>query len=676
MAQYDTPRQRQYRVAIDAQLHTLATDQQNTLYNLAANVPPPGEQAIPAPNPNPRGRWQTAVLGAVAFTNLLTSTLAPDVLPPGQEHLTPPPVARRQVRVDQPANLQPTLYNLTANVPPNGRETFPEPPRRRPPQQPDTPPNLLTTTLADSGLPPGGELLSLPVPRRRNVAALEPARPPINPLILASINITFTLAANGDDGYAEGSGAAYPPSASTADSAGSDVIVQRGLIGGTTYFVRNGLYRWDTSSLVGATIVGAELRLSPNSVTNTDDLSLVGEWYDTANWPIDSTDFTATPSATAISGRRVAEVVTGRYNLFGLDNSPANLNLSGYTGLRLHITDTTPTGNNALQIDANTSAGRPPRLVVTFIPAPLPDGRGHLALPVPRPRLRPLTDPPNLLTTTLDGSTTLPDGERFLTDPVRRIARVALPQDALNLQPTLYNLAANVPPDGERTLPEPVRALRWVQIDPVPNLLTGTLTPVETLPDGERLLPDPVRRIPRVALPQDALNLQPTLYNLAANIPPDGERTLPEPLRRVFRPASDPVPSLLVTTLAVEEAQPAGERLLPDRLWAKVARIHLMHQPLDLHPTLFNLAANVPPVGKTVSLDRYRVRPGLPVAQQQVFSTIPGGLDVQETVVYSNLLRAGAARMLPVSGGSSRMNDVPRGGSSRMTDPPRDGSAS
>ena len=206
-----------------------------------------------------------------------------------------------------------------------------------------------------------------------------------------------------------------------------------------------------------------------------------------------------------------------------------------------------------------------------------------------------------------------------------------------NLQPTLYNLDANVPPEVQQqpnSFPNPPRGpLRLhpaAQFDPL-NLLTGTLAPADSLPDGRGYQPERSIGRPRLPLGADPLNLQPTLHNLDANVPPDGASILPDPIRaaRAFRVGDVPV-NLLLGTLG--ELPPGGhlwpERrdlprprfdtpfnlltgalsvvTLPDGRGYQPERVSGRPQPrpdgyrwaLNLHPTLYDLAANVPPVGE------------------------------------------------------------------------------
>src|SRR5262249_42692389 len=151
----------------------------------------------------------------------------------------------------------------------------------------------------------------------------------------------FCVAADTDDGKAFRTDTVYPPGGSTNSITGGNLTVQRAK-SGSNYIVEPALLRFDTTTLPpGATINSASLFLKGAVAADANALSLQGEWYDQANWPIDPTDYADVPAATAFS---VLEA-----NLVGGDNtislaSVSGITPGGYTGMRLHLSAATPTG--------------------------------------------------------------------------------------------------------------------------------------------------------------------------------------------------------------------------------------------------------------------------------------------------------------------------------------------
>ena len=159
-----TPRQRQYHVAVTAQQHNLNGDLQLTLHNLAANVPPEGDQLYPD---RYRDVDRAAVLrAAIAQQHNLSANLqgtlfvpSVDPPPPGQALLQMPVRRTERPQPDPPLNLAPTLHNLAANVPPEGARLLDLPrvnPRRQLFETRGPSPSLLETP--PEAPPPGDQL--------------------------------------------------------------------------------------------------------------------------------------------------------------------------------------------------------------------------------------------------------------------------------------------------------------------------------------------------------------------------------------------------------------------------------------------------------------------------------------------------------------------------------------
>jgi hypothetical protein len=183
--------------------------------------------------------------------------------------------------------------------------------------------------------------------------------------------VQFAVAANGDDVYVRGTNTFYPPTTITADPADppdrSYFYVERGKFG-ADYFVDVAALRFETSSLPeNATITQAVLRFRVTARVNADGRSITADWYSSANWPIGTGTYTATAGTDAHAGTSISSLTAGADNDLVLLNPAANINLSGYTGLRLHISGGIPTGDNSVAIVAfeNTTFVEP-RLIVTY----------------------------------------------------------------------------------------------------------------------------------------------------------------------------------------------------------------------------------------------------------------------------------------------------------------------
>lgn len=186
---------------------------------------------------------------------------------------------------------------------------------------------------------------------------------------------TFTIAAPGDDSLVKKSSASYPPggSANYVDTA-TYVLASRSF-GGAVYDINNGLLRWNTSGLpAGAIIDGAQLDVYAKAglLFNANGLSLSAAWYTGA---FDATAYTATPGTSALSGSALSGITVSAVNSFTLSNAQANVNPTGFTGLRLHVTqrasDAPPTGNNSVGFAEYGGSDPFPKLIVTYhLPPP------------------------------------------------------------------------------------------------------------------------------------------------------------------------------------------------------------------------------------------------------------------------------------------------------------------
>lgn len=179
--------------------------------------------------------------------------------------------------------------------------------------------------------------------------------------------MTFNVAASGDDGVVDGSNATYPPAtAGTVSDTGISVTVSRDFVS-PNYRTRNGLIRWDTTTLpAGATITAATVRFTPSAKADANGRSLVAEWYSGSNWPIDTTDYAATAPGTPAASILLSSVVLNALtDLVFTDLS--GINPTGYTGVRLHISGDEPTGMNRVSLPTWDHTVAPePQLIITY----------------------------------------------------------------------------------------------------------------------------------------------------------------------------------------------------------------------------------------------------------------------------------------------------------------------
>lgn len=196
---------------------------------------------------------------------------------------------------------------------------------------------------------------------------------------------TFNLTAGTQDGSGSLSGATYPSLASFATNDGNGTIyANRGFNGSGTYFVDNALMYFDTSTLPNDAIVtAAELEVVVIVVADTDNLSVIGEYYAYDGSPTVAGDITLDEVADAIAPVDISGIGLST-DIFTLTNV-SNINKTGNTGLRLKVTkraaDAAPTGFNYIGMaefehatlaapvlrvtwDAATTAEAGPKLIV------------------------------------------------------------------------------------------------------------------------------------------------------------------------------------------------------------------------------------------------------------------------------------------------------------------------
>jgi hypothetical protein len=182
------------------------------------------------------------------------------------------------------------------------------------------------------------------------------------------LQMRFILTVSGDSGMVEKLGPTYPPSVTDEVFQNVLIVKNTGAHENGGYDLSNVLLRFDTSGLPdNATITGAVLRLwLMNPIQNANSVYFTGEWYSSSNWPIDISDWTYEPysGAFAILLSSMSDV-----NNIAL-TTPTNINLTGYTGFRLHLSGGQPNGSNEIDFYGMLFGDLPPSLTVTYTVPP------------------------------------------------------------------------------------------------------------------------------------------------------------------------------------------------------------------------------------------------------------------------------------------------------------------
>jgi len=184
---------------------------------------------------------------------------------------------------------------------------------------------------------------------------------------------TFTAgAAHGEDGevYRVAS-EVYPPNTTTGLNFndepwpnGGAYTLSKHWTTDIKYGIKLMLIRFDTSSLSGTVISAAKIRVYGSSPTYADSRSLLIDYHASSNWPIDESDYSASLSGDAHSGTALSTLTVYGWHEFALGGLE-NINKTGYTGFRLGISGSTPTGLNTLGVYCR-GGFYPPELVVTY----------------------------------------------------------------------------------------------------------------------------------------------------------------------------------------------------------------------------------------------------------------------------------------------------------------------
>lgn len=185
--------------------------------------------------------------------------------------------------------------------------------------------------------------------------------------------ISVEVAAGIDDALLNLEGVSYPPSGTpTVDETGGSMYIQRDKGGaGGNYRLSVGVIRFDTSSIPdNATVTSGTLDLRAVDsfvASDVDGLFFVAEYY---TWTPSATtaDYTVTASNSAHTGTSLSSLNSAGYKNFALQNL-TNINKSGYTGFRLHISEGAgaPTGADYFGVwTYNAGGGFRPSITVNY----------------------------------------------------------------------------------------------------------------------------------------------------------------------------------------------------------------------------------------------------------------------------------------------------------------------
>jgi hypothetical protein len=183
---------------------------------------------------------------------------------------------------------------------------------------------------------------------------------------------TFSVAVSADDGaivhYDDSPPTDWPPTAVIEDWSIHVGLTQMEVAktdDASISAIQVSFARFLTSSLgSGAVVTDAVLKIWFDSLVNADGRNLVVEWYTPGAWPPVDADWSENVGTTAgsfpLSGLTDATV-----NSLTLTN-PSNVNVTGYTSLRLGISGGQPTGFNRIRIaQFDHATEQEPRLEVT-----------------------------------------------------------------------------------------------------------------------------------------------------------------------------------------------------------------------------------------------------------------------------------------------------------------------
>lgn len=153
----------------------------------------------------------------------------------------------------------------------------------------------------------------------------------------------FTPPSAGDAGGIGRSGTQWPPGGGFYSTPLRIEATYNG--NGLVFLLGVGLVRFDTSAIPSnATIKSATLKLRSSSYVGGQDpnpfrFMFSVEYYDGSQWPIDSGDWTATPSSSAYGTQLLGFISPGAWRSLPLKDPAQNIKKGGWTGFRLHMID-------------------------------------------------------------------------------------------------------------------------------------------------------------------------------------------------------------------------------------------------------------------------------------------------------------------------------------------------
>ena len=190
---------------------------------------------------------------------------------------------------------------------------------------------------------------------------------------------TFSVAASGDDGFFDHWDATaptdYPPTENIETWAANEAqtFLRANKWDNGESGIQVPLLRFDTSSLAdGATVTQAVLKIYVQAIDDNDNRSLNVEWYTPSAWPpVDASDFAVSVGSTA-GAFDITGLTSSAVNNLTL-SSPASVNLTGYTTLRLGISGGAPVGQARVDFASLDHPTDPePQLEVTYDTAASP----------------------------------------------------------------------------------------------------------------------------------------------------------------------------------------------------------------------------------------------------------------------------------------------------------------
>jgi hypothetical protein len=203
------------------------------------------------------------------------------------------------------------------------------------------------------------------------------------------VEVTYDILDTNNDAYAkrQDTTGAYPITDTDTLIASQNAALEaasRNYVSSTTTMVVGVLlFRWNTATLPDSSawpaspfLYKAELEYYSAGDTNANSINIIADWYDFGGGVVVADDWTAIiTNPNACIGHPLVTRGVGSYRI-PLINAQQNINRSGYTGLRIGISqranDVAPTGVNRIQSlmhGFNTTtypSGHVPRLVITY----------------------------------------------------------------------------------------------------------------------------------------------------------------------------------------------------------------------------------------------------------------------------------------------------------------------